>query len=64
MLVDYTKKRTIQDLTAKLAEAERTLEKTKIQSKSKLAQDDADPQIQEIGLRPGVRQEKGIRGRD
>ncbi len=37
VLVDYTKKRTIQDLTAKLAEAERTMEKTKIQTKSSTA---------------------------
>jgi HlyD family secretion protein len=41
VLVDYTKKRTVQNLTASLAEAERTLEKTKIQSKSTLASDDA-----------------------
>jgi HlyD family secretion protein len=41
VLVDYTKKRTIQDLTAKLAEAERTMEKTKIQTKSQLSQDTA-----------------------
>jgi len=41
VLVDFTKKRTIQDLTAKLAEAQRTMEKTEIQSKSMLATDDA-----------------------
>jgi HlyD family secretion protein len=41
VLVDYTFKRTVTDLTAKLKEAERTLEKTTIQSKSTLASDDA-----------------------
>jgi multidrug efflux pump subunit AcrA (membrane-fusion protein) len=42
VLVDFTKKRTIQDLTAKVSEAERFLEKTKIQTKATLAQDEAN----------------------
>jgi multidrug efflux pump subunit AcrA (membrane-fusion protein) len=42
VLVDYTKGRTIQDLTAKLAEAKRGVEKTKGQAKAKLASFDAN----------------------
>jgi multidrug efflux pump subunit AcrA (membrane-fusion protein) len=42
VLVDYMKKRTIQDLTAKLAEAKRALDRVKSQAKAKLAQADAD----------------------
>jgi HlyD family secretion protein len=41
VLVDYTKKRTIQDLTAKVNEAERNIGKTKIQNKATLASDTA-----------------------
>jgi HlyD family secretion protein len=41
VLTDYIYNRTVQDLKAKLAEAEHALEKTKIQSKSTLASDDA-----------------------
>src|SRR5208282_596825 len=41
VLTDYTYNRSVTDLKAKLAEAEHTLEKTKIQSKSTLASDDA-----------------------
>jgi len=41
VLVDFTYKRTVQNLTANLAEAERTMEKTKIQSDSTLASDEA-----------------------
>jgi len=42
VLVDFTKKRTDQDLTAKLAEAVRALERVKGQAKAKLAQKDAN----------------------
>ena len=42
VLVDYTKKRTVQDLTAKLAaRPSRNLQKTKIQSEATLAKDDS-----------------------
>src|SRR5207237_337135 len=42
VLVDYMKKRTVQDLTAKLSEAKRGVEKAKSQAKAKLAQKDAE----------------------
>jgi multidrug efflux pump subunit AcrA (membrane-fusion protein) len=42
VLVDYMKKRTEQDLTAKLAEAERALKKAELQAKAKLNQVEAD----------------------
>jgi HlyD family secretion protein len=42
VLVDFTKGRTIQDLSAKLAEAKRALERVKSQARAKLAQADAD----------------------
>lgn len=41
VLIDYTKNRTIQDLTSKLKEAKLGLEKAKGQAKAKLAQADA-----------------------
>ena len=44
VLVDYMKKRTVQDLTAKTAEAVRALERVKSQAKAKLVQADADRQ--------------------
>jgi HlyD family secretion protein len=42
VLVEYTKKRTIQDLTSKVEQAEQALEKAKIQARATLAKDDAD----------------------
>ena len=42
VLVDFTKRRTIQDLSAKLAEAKRALDRVKSQSRAKLVQADAD----------------------
>ena len=42
VLVDFTKGRTIQDLSAKLAEARRALDRVKSQSRAKLVQADAD----------------------
>ena len=42
VLVDFTKRRTIQDLSAKLAEANRALDRVKSQSRAKLIQADAD----------------------
>ncbi len=42
VLVDYMKKRTEQDLTAKLAEANRALDRVRSQARAKLAQADAD----------------------
>ena len=42
VLVDYMKKRTIQNLTAKLAEADRALDRVKSQARAKLAQAEAD----------------------
>jgi HlyD family secretion protein len=42
VLVNYTKKRTEQDLNAKLLEAERALERKKNEARAKLAQKDAD----------------------
>ena len=42
VLVDFTKRRTIQDLSAKLAESKRALDRVKIQSRAKLVQADAD----------------------
>ncbi len=47
VLVDFTKRRTIQDLSAKLAEAKRALERTKSQARAKLVQADADRQSKE-----------------
>jgi HlyD family secretion protein len=44
VLVDYMKKRTVQDLTAKVAEAVRALDRVKSQAKAKLVQADADRQ--------------------
>ncbi len=41
VLVEYTKRRTEQDLQSKVKQAERDLEKTRIQAKAKLAQDTA-----------------------
>ena len=41
VLVEYTKKYNIQDKTTKVDQAERTLEKTRIQARATLAQDDA-----------------------
>ena len=41
VLVDYMKKRTEQDLSAKRAESKRALERVKTQARSKLAQFDA-----------------------
>ena len=42
VLVDFIKGRTIQDLSAKLAEANRALDRVKSQARAKLAQADAD----------------------
>ncbi len=42
VLVDFTKGRTIQDLSAKLAEASRAIDRVKSQSRAKLVQADAD----------------------
>jgi HlyD family secretion protein len=42
VLVDFMKRRTIQELSAKLAEAKRALDRVKIQSRAKLVQADAD----------------------
>jgi HlyD family secretion protein len=42
VLIDFTKRRMIQDLSAKCAEAERALERVKSQAKAKLVQADAD----------------------
>jgi multidrug resistance efflux pump len=42
VLVDFTKRRTIQDLSAKSAEAKRALDRVKSQSRAKLVQADAD----------------------
>jgi HlyD family secretion protein len=41
VLVDYMKKRTVQDLSAKLAEANRALDRVRSQAKAKLAQAEA-----------------------
>jgi len=42
VLIEYTKARTIQDLSAKLAEARRAIDRVKSQSRAKLVQADAD----------------------
>ena len=42
VLVDFTKRRTVQDLRAKLAEARRAIDRVKSQSRAKLVQADAD----------------------
>jgi len=42
VLVDFTKRRTIQDLSAKLAEAGRAIDRVKSQSRARLVQADAD----------------------
>jgi RND family efflux transporter MFP subunit len=44
VLVDFMYKRTVQDLTAKLAEAEHNLDKTKIQNKATMDRDEAKRQ--------------------
>ncbi|MBI3412198.1 MAG: HlyD family efflux transporter periplasmic adaptor subunit [Planctomycetes bacterium] len=62
VLVDYTKKRTIQDLTAKLAEAERALEKTKIQTKALIAQDEAQRQSKRSVFEQELSKKKEIQG--
>ncbi len=47
VLVDFTKRRTIQDLSAKLAEADRALDRVRSQSRAKLVQADADRQAKD-----------------
>jgi RND family efflux transporter MFP subunit len=42
VLVDYTRRRTIQDLNSKLAEARRALDRARSQARAKLVQADAD----------------------
>ena len=42
MLVEYMKRRTVQDLKAKVAEAQRSLDRVNLQAKAKLIQADAD----------------------
>jgi RND family efflux transporter MFP subunit len=47
VLVSYTKDRTIQDLTAKLAEAKRALSRVEIQANAKVKQTEADKKTKE-----------------
>jgi HlyD family secretion protein len=47
VLVDFTKRRTVQDLSAKMAEGKRALDRVKSQSRAKLVQADVDRQAKD-----------------
>jgi len=62
VLVDYTKKRTVQDFTAKLDEAKRALDRVKGQAKAKLAQKEADRLSKRSVLEQKLTQKREIQG--
>jgi multidrug efflux pump subunit AcrA (membrane-fusion protein) len=62
VLTDYTKGRTIQDLTAKLAEAKRGVERAKGQARAKLAQAEATKLAQKSVYEQEVARKKEIEG--
>ncbi len=64
VLVDYMKKRTVQDLNAKLAEAKRALERVKSQARAKLAQADADRLAKDSVYKQELSQKARDRGRN